>query len=323
LGTDANERFDFDQDGWPVPVLVEAEGGNDYVAGSEYKDTIYGGLGNDVLLGFAEADTIHGDHGPKGNGGDDQILSGTGADAVFGGGGHDYVNAGDGDDLVDGGDGDDYVVGGFGADAIYGSAGNDILLGNGIPQGGALPLLEIITVDVNGPDGSAITPEQYGGSLGELPLVDDDAVDVIYGGIGDDLLFGFGGSDQLNGGLGSDQLVGGLGKDDLEGGRGADFFAYAEFGAGNYDHIEGFQKSDTILLDVDVFTGIGSASETLKKKYFHEGTEAEGTNDKIIFDKSSGIIYYDQDGSGDAHAMEEVASIHHGFKLKADYFDLV
>ena len=324
VGTDASERFDLAIYELERPVHVEGAGGNDYITATAQRDFLIGDGGDDVILGGAGADTIFGDTGVNGDGGDDQLHAGTGDDAVFAGGGHDYVNAGDGDDLVDGGDGDDYVVGGLGADEIYGGAGNDILSGNGIPEGGAEPVLEIITVDVDGINEDPIDPaEEYGGSLGELPVGDDDATDVLFGGAGHDILYGFGGADQLNGGRGSDQLVGGLGNDQLDGGRGADYFAYAEFGAANFDHIEGFQKKDTILLDSDVFTGIGEAGETLKKKYFHEGTEAESKNDKIIYDKASGAIYYDKDGSGDAYAMEEIASIHHGFKLKADYFDLV
>jgi Ca2+-binding RTX toxin-like protein len=215
------------------------------------------------------------------------------------------------------------VVGGLGVDEIYGGAGNDILLGNGVPEEGVLPVLKIITVDVNGISESAITPEEYGGTLGELPVVDDDATDVLYGGAGNDLLYGFGGADQLSGGRGSDELVGGLGNDELDGGSGPDYFTFAEYGVANEDHISHFQRKDAILLDTEVFTGIGTAGETLKTKYFHEGSEAEGKNDRIIYDKASGTIYYDGDGSGDAYAMEAVASIHGSFNLKADYFELV
>lgn len=322
-GTEANEKFDlagFDLD---RSVHVEGAGGNDYITATELRDFLIGDAGDDVILGGAGGDAIFGDTTPNGDGGDDQLHGGTGDDTVFGGGGRDYINAGDDNDLVDGGDGDDFIVGGLGADEIYGSAGNDIIFGNGIPDGEALPLLATIAVDVDGVREEPLDPaEQFGGNLGELPLVDDDATDVAYGGSGRDLIFGLGGADQLFGGKGGDLLLGGLGNDELDGGRGADFFAYSEYGAGNADHISGFQKKDGFYLDADVFLGIGAAGETLAKKYFHEGTEAEGKNDKIIYDKASGTIYYDQDGSGGTYDIQEIASIHAGFKLKAAYFDL-
>jgi Ca2+-binding RTX toxin-like protein len=323
FGTDANERFALADYELKQPVHVEAAGGNDYISATGHRDLLIGDAGDDVVHGEGGADTIYGDTNPNGEGGNDQLLAGAGEDTVLAGGGNDYVNAGDQDDLVDGGDGDDYIVGGLGADEIYGGAGNDIIFGNGIPEGAALPLLEVITVDFDGIGEIPIEPEEFGGELGELPLVDDDASDVLNGGSGHDVLFGLGGADQLYGGKGGDLLVGGLGNDKLDGGRGADFFGYAEYGAENADRIFGFKKKDGFELDVDAFTGIGAAGETLKKKYFHEGTEAESKNDKIIYDKALGTISYDQDGSGSTYDMQEVATIRSGFKLKADYFDLV
>lgn len=323
IGTSDDERFNLTTYDLAQPVHVEGAGGNDYITATEHRDILIGDAGNDVILGLEGDDTLYGDTGANGAGGDDQLFGGIGDDVIFAGGGIDYVNAGDGDDLVDGGDGDDYVVGGLGADEIYGGSGNDILLGNGIPDDAPLPPLGPITVDFDGVSEDPITPEQYGGSLGELPVTDDDASDTIYGGDGNDVALGFGGADFLYGGRGSDLLVGGLGNDQLDGGKGADGFGFAEFGAANADHLVRFQTKDTILLDVDVFTGIGAADTTLKNKYFHKGTEAEGKNDKIIYDKKSGTIYYDQDGSGSAHGAEEVATVQKGFKLKADYFDLV
>jgi Ca2+-binding RTX toxin-like protein len=323
VGTSANERFDLVTYELEWPVVVKGEGGNDYIAATIYEDLLWGGLDDDVILGLAGDDTIYGDLGVNGPGGNDQILAGTGADVVFAAGGDDYVNAGDGDDLVDGGDGNDYVIGGLGADEIYGGDGSDIMLGNGVLPGAVLPILPTITVDMDGIGEYPIPAEQFGGNPGELPLIDDDASDILYGGNGQDVAFGFGGADQLYGGKGIDSLIGGLGNDLLDGGKSADYFLFAEFGADNADKIVGFQKKDTILLDTEVFTGIGKAGHTLKNKYFHQGTEPEGKNDKIIYDKKEGVIYYDKDGSGDSYDMQEIASIHHGFKLKAADFDLV
>ena len=324
LGKGANERFDLTDFNLDEPVHVEGAGGNDYISATDYRDLLIGDEGDDVILGQGGDDTIFGDVGANGDGGVDQILAGEGDDTVFAGGGDDYVNAGDGSDLVDAGDGDDYVVGGLGADEIYGGAGDDILLGNGIPDDGELPLLELIAVDFDGVSWDVIDPaEFYGGELGELPTTDDNATDVLNGGLGNDILFGFGGDDQLSGGKGVDALVGGLGNDVLDGGRDADIFVFAEYGAANADKIAKLQKIDFIGLDTDVFTGIGKADSTLKNKYFHKGTEADGKNDKIIYDKKSGKLYYDQDGSGSEHGAELIAKIQSGTKVKADHIELL
>ncbi|MBN9020661.1 MAG: hypothetical protein J0H08_00860 [Rhizobiales bacterium] len=324
FGTSANERFDLSEFSMSQPVHVEGAGGSDYIAATEHRDLLIGGEGDDVILGLDGNDTIYGDEGANGDGGLDQIFGGDGDDVVLAGGGDDYVNGGDGDDMVDAGDGDDYVVGGLGADEVYGGAGDDIILGNGIPDDAPLPLLELISVNVDGIGEMPIDPaEFFGGELGELPIVDDDAADVLNGGTGNDILAGFGGNDQLSGGKDSDALVGGIGNDFLDGGRGADYFVFAEYGAANYDTIARFQKIDSIVLDTDVFTGIGKADSTLKNKYFHKGSEAEGKNDKIIYDKKAGKLYYDQDGSGSDHSAELIAKIQSGSKVKADHIDLI
>ena len=324
FGTSANERFDLSEYSMSQPTHVEGAGGNDYIAATDHRDILIGGEGDDVILGLEGNDTIYGDEGPNGAGGNDQLFGGGGDDVGLAGGGDDYVNGGDGDDMVDAGAGDDYVVGGLGADEVYGGAGNDILLGNGVPVNGPLPLLELISVNIDGIGETPIDPaEFFGGELGDIPVTDDDAADVLFGGARNDLLYGFGGNDQLSGGNNEDGLVGGLGNDRLDGGRGADYFVFAEYGKANFDKIAKFQKIDTIVLDTDVFTGIGKADSTLKKKYFHKGAEADGKNDKIIYDKKSGKLYYDQDGSGNDHGADLIAKIQSGSKIKADYIDLV
>jgi Ca2+-binding RTX toxin-like protein len=49
---------------------------------------------------------------------------------LFGGTGNDLLNGGPGDDVLEGGDGSDLVAGGFGRDLISGGAATDALFGN-------------------------------------------------------------------------------------------------------------------------------------------------------------------------------------------------
>lgn len=320
-GTSANERFLIPD---TTPVVVSAGGGDDYVFATSTSDLLYGGLANDVIVGRGGDDTIYGDLFPGGEGGNDQILAGSGNDVVFGGAGNDYVNGEDGDDIISGDDGDDYLVGGLGADVIRGGAGDDLLFGNGVVVGGPMPILGTIAVDIDGVTGPPILPAaEFGGEMGELPIVDDNAADILYGGSGRDAAWGFGGNDSLYGGGGKDTLTGGLGRDLLWGGAGKDSFVFAEFGDKNYDRIEDFEKGDRIALSVGKFKDIGKAGKTLDKKFFHEGGGPKNGNDRIIYDKSKGKLFYDRDGDGGKFDMKKVAVLDPGTVLKASDFDLI
>lgn len=320
-GTSANERFLIPD---TTPVIVSAGGGDDYIYATNSGDLLQGGLADDVIEGRGGDDTIYGDLFPGGEGGNDQILAGSGNDVVFGGAGNDYINGGDGNDILSGDDGDDYLVGGLGADIIRGGAGNDFLFGNGVVAGGPLPILEIITVDVDGVTGLPIAPAAiFGGEMGELPIVDDNASDVLYGGSGRDSAWGFGGADTLYGGSGKDTLAGGLGRDLLWGGAGKDQFVFSEFGNKNFDQIGDFHKGDRIALSVGKFKDIGKAGKTLDKKFFHEGNSPKNGNDRIIYDKGKGKLFYDRDGSGGKYDMKKVAVLDPGTVLKASDFDLI
>ena len=320
-GISSNERFIIPD---TTPVIVKAGGGEDYILATNLDDLLYGGLADDVIYARNGDDTIYGDLFPGADGGNDQIHAGSGNDVVFGGAGHDYVNAGDGDDIVNGDEGDDYLVGGLGADVLRGGSGDDFLLGNGVAPDGRLPLLGIISVDIDGITGSPLVqPDEYGGEMGKMPLSDDAAAAVLYGGAGKDAAWGFGGDDSLYGGSGKDTLTGGLGNDYLSGGPGKDQFVCAEFGKNNADQIADFAKGDQLVLAVAKFKDIGKAGGKLSKKYFHEGKGPKDKNARIIYDEKKGKLYYDKDGSGGKSGMKEFAYVEKGLNLHASDFLLV
>lgn len=79
---------------------------------------------NDTLTGGVAAETIDGGNG-------NNTLSGdAGADSLKGGSGLDTMNGGAGNDSLDGGSGDDSLRGGADADEIDGGTGNDLLFGD-------------------------------------------------------------------------------------------------------------------------------------------------------------------------------------------------
>ncbi len=140
------------------------------------------------------------------------------------------------------------------------------------------------------------------GGLGTDILTGNSGNDTLNGGDGSDGLSGNNGNDTLNGGNGSDTLVGGAGNDTLIGGTGTDLFRFdtSLSTVTNVDTISGFVVADdTIQLDNDVFTAIGAIG-TLAAGAFHIGGAANDASDRIIYNPTTGRLYYDSDGNGAA-----------------------
>ncbi len=131
--------------------------------------------------------------------------------------------------------------------------------------------------------------------------------DHLFGEDGNDWLYGGGDNDRLNGGTGNDKLYGGLGRDIIAGGHGKDAFVFdTRPHSRSVDKILDYRvRDDSIWLENAVFKGIGRGGTTdkplkLQSKYFWKGSEAHDANDRIIYDPTSGALYYDRDGNGAA-----------------------
>jgi len=196
---------------------------------------------------------------------DDDHLPGLGGDDILrGGAGDDRLDGGDGDDRLSGGDGDDRLNGEAGDDSLHGNAGNDLLRGG------------------SGNDGLT-------GSAGNDRSIAGSGNDRLQGGDGDDSLSGDAGNDRLNGGLGGDVLSGGAGLDK--------FVFSTALGEENIDTIKGFLAvSDTILLDDAVFTDLPTGA--LANDAFRIGAAAADDTDRIIYDNTTGALFFDLDGVG-------------------------
>jgi Ca2+-binding RTX toxin-like protein len=257
-----------------------------------------------------------------GNGGNDKLLGLGGDDILSGGGGNDSLVGGDGNDTLDGGSGADRLDGGLGTDTarMTGSvadyqvalkAGNLLTLAaNGVTD--TLLGIEKVVFD----NGTAATADdttfdvnaQPGGLLYNRPTYLADSVtgtdqgEQIDGLEGNDSIFGLAGSDTLIGGAGNDSLAGGAGSDTLAGGAGNDSFIFdAAPGADNIDVIMDFVAGDKLLLAHGAFAEL--AVGTVAADAFYAGTAAHDASDRLIYDKTSGHLYYDADGNGDGQAM--------------------
>lgn len=147
--------------------------------------------------------------------------------------------------------------------------------------------------------------------------------DRLLGGQGRDVLSGLGGNDVLNGGFGNDVLAGGAGHDTLDGAAGADAFRFnTKAGDANFDVILNFAvRQDRIELENKIFTRLGAEGD-LTEGRFVRGAEAGDEGDRIIYDRASGQIFYDRDGTGSAGQIL-IAEVTDGTALTFAHFDII
>ncbi|WP_180355838.1 hypothetical protein [Aliirhizobium smilacinae] len=60
----------------------------------------------------------------------------------------------------------------------------------------------------------------------------------------------------------------------------------------------------------------------LSSAAFYAGTAAHDSSDRIIYDKSSGKLFYDADGKGGAAAIQ-FAQLQKGLSITASDFDII
>jgi len=126
--------------------------------------------------------------------------------------------------------------------------------------------------------------------------------------------------DVLTGAQGNDILVGGSGRDTLTGGAGADRFAFSRPNEG-IDIITDFVVADD-RIDISA-TGFGgglTARAAIKPGQFTYGKAAGDANDRFIYDRGSGALYFDVDGTGGAKQVQIAALTTKPLITNADIF---
>jgi Ca2+-binding RTX toxin-like protein len=227
------------------------------------------------------------------------------------------------------------ITGNSAANKLYGQTGNDTLIGNGgndtLNGGGGTDTMkggagnDIYVVDNTGDivtelatQGSDTVQSSVSFTLSanveKLTLTGTTAINGIGNGLANVLtgnsaankLNGVTGNDTLIGNGGNDTLTGGAGKDTLTGGTGSDFFVFnaALNASTNIDIIKDYTASaDTILLENSIFTKL-TTTGALSTANFKLGTAATDANDFIVYNNSTGALYYDADGSGAGAAIQ-------------------
>jgi serralysin len=280
--------------------VVNAENGNDFVHGGLGNDFLMGGTGDDVVHGSLGNDRLFGGSAPqtlvptlvlellwngRGNGpitpgpggaplpfiiaskAPDQpaVLTGTGVDELFGGDGNDLIAGQDGADLIDGGAGSDT------AEYTTSSAAVKINLNAAVQVGGDAAGDRFVSVE--GAWGSNFNDTLTGNALANI-------------------LSGLGGWDVITPGGGIDSL---------NGGGGNDTFVYNTApSAANRDVITDFSNvpgnNDIFHLDNAVMPGLGAAGQLAAAKFF-VGTAAHDADDRIVYNKTTGVLSYDSNGN--------------------------
>ena len=294
-------------DGWYVHL--EGLGGNDTLYGSVKDDLLVGGDGNDVLAGGQGFDTMTG-----GAGADRFAMDGIGESTItdFASGtdklrldGNRFANVGASGNFAAG---DERFYAAAGANAahdasdrlIYDTSSGNLFYdadGTGADLADFIGRLQgapaLAATDVEVVNGSTPTPtpgQSFSGTSGNDTIVGTSGNDTIYGNSGNDWLEGRGGNDLVSGGGGQDSYV------------------FREFGAANADTLAQFDTNwDALRFDSAAFTGLGGPGHFASNDArFYAAAGASGAHDaddRIVYDTSTGHLYYDADGAGGADAQ--------------------
>jgi hypothetical protein len=217
-----------------------------------------------------------------GNSLDNEIIGNDGVNIINGGGGADLLKGLGGNDV--------YVIDNAG-DVVQELAGGgfdtvytsvDYVLGANVERAGVNGFTTTFAVNLTGND---LANE----------LIGNDGANVLDGGLGADILFGRGGADSFN-------------------------FTTA-LGGGNVDQILAFQVgSDRVGLDDAIFTALSAGA--LAPGAFRTGSAALDADDRIIYDSTTGALYYDADGVGGAAAVQ-FATLSSGLGLGSTDFVVI
>lgn len=307
-------------------------------------DTITGGNGADDLYGYAGNDTL------RGGAGDDFFVGGAGTDTYAGGAGWDQLSFDDGfsndpgntgvtinattgratddygnaetftsiesfrgtrfADTFTGSTADEQFMGMKGADRINGGGGFDeVRFHRDINRGG----FDGVTVNLT--SGYAID------GFGTRDTL--TSIEAARGTAFDDTLIGSAVANRLRGDAGADRLYGKAGNDELYGGDGNDRFYFDTTlnRTSNVDEIADFNTvNDLIFLDNAIFSAIvGTGTMSSAQFYASNAGVAHDANDRIIYDRDNGNLYYDSNGSASGGSVL-FATLSTGLNLTAADF---
>ena len=217
----------------------------------------------------------------------DRLVGNSGANVLDGRGGADSMNGGAGDDTYYVNTSRDTIADTSGRDIVYASVSYTL------PSATRIEILGVVDP----------------GSKKSIALTGNPFANTIKGNAGSNIISGKGGNDLLTGGPGRDAFV----------------FDTKLASKTNVDRILDFSvHDDTIRLDNSIFRAFDKTG-TPAAGAFHIAKSAKlahDADDRIIYNKTNGYLYYDADGIGGESATK-FARVDEGLALKVSDFYIV
>lgn len=183
---------------------------------------------------------------------------------------------------------DNILDGGAGIDTLSGGNGNDTYIANSS--------YDIVNENANEGIDTVNSSKTY--------TLSDNVENLVLTGTGTINGYGNALANVITGNSNNNVLSGGGGNDTLEGGAGKDAFVFDSPLTNNLDTIIDFNPvDDTIRLENAIFTRLTKLS-TLSKAFFNDKGIAADLNDYLVYNQSSGQLYYDADGNGAGSAIQ-------------------
>jgi Ca2+-binding RTX toxin-like protein len=117
-------------------------------------------------------------------------------------------------------------------------------------------------------------------------------------------------------------IAGNAGNNTMTGAQGADTFVFntALNAATNLDHITDFASIDTIDLENAVFTALTTGTLAANAFFSAAGaTSAHDADDRIVYNTTTGALFYDADGVGGTAAVQFAVLDNHAALTNADF----
>jgi Ca2+-binding RTX toxin-like protein len=311
--------------------------GNDVLTGGQGIDTVsYASATAAVTVSLALTtaqntgtatgrDTLTTIENLTGSGFNDVLTGSAAANRINGGAGNDVIDGGAGIDTLDGGeDSDIYLLTVLGNKtaveiADSGTSGTDELR-FAATTAGTLTLLagdtgiERVVIGTGTAAAAVATATtalnvNAASAANALTIIGNAGINTLTGTSSSDSIDGAAGNDILLGGAGNDTLIGGNGNDVLTGGLDSDVFVFnfAPNATTNRDTITDFvSANDDIWLARSTMTGLGPVG-AIDSADFRSGagiTTAGDATDRVIYNTSTGALFYDADGLGGAAAVQ-------------------
>ncbi|HEX4926849.1 MAG TPA: hypothetical protein VFV74_02485 [Burkholderiales bacterium] len=256
----------------------------------------------------------------------DSLVGTTGDDTINGLEGNDTLRGLDGNDVLDGGPGTDLLDGGAGNDTYYVTAGDTLT-----DSGGVDTVLSGVNWSLGaGFENLTLTGSadlrSGGNDLANL-ITQNSGDNVTWAGRGDDTILGADGNDYLGGDANNDWLDGQAGNDTLDGGGDRDHFVFSSYGPADADVVRSFATAwDDLEFDASAFSALGAPGDfgSGDARFYAASGASSGHDaaDRLIYDTSTGRLYYDDDGSG-SHAAQLVATLEGAPSLAASDISVV